>query len=68
MQENNYLLGAFGLGAQVWDREDANIRVSEHHADYFIRNQIAILAEERLTQTIYRPEAFVKGTFTVAIA
>ena len=64
MQEDSYLLGAFGLGAQIWDREAANVRVSEHHADYFIRNQIAILAEERLAMTIYRPEAFVRGSLT----
>jgi HK97 family phage major capsid protein len=63
IQENEFLLGGFGLGAQLWDREQANIRVSDHHADYFVRNQIAILAEERLAQTIYRPESFVRGTF-----
>ena len=61
-----FVVGAFGLGAQIWDREDANVRVSEHHADFFIRNQLAILAEERICQTIYRPESFVKGTFATA--
>ena len=66
INENEYLVGAFGLGAQLWDRERANIRVSEHHADYFARNMLAILAEERLALTTYRPEAFVKGVFTPA--
>jgi HK97 family phage major capsid protein len=60
-------VGAFGLGAQLWDREQANIRVSEHHADYFARNMLAILAEERLAITTYRPESFVKGVFTAAV-
>ena len=65
--EGEFLVGAFGLGAQLWDREQANIRVSEHHADYFARNMLAILAEERLALTTYRPEAFVKGVFTAAV-
>lgn len=64
--EGTFLVGAFGLGSQLWDREQANIRVSEHHADYFARNMLAILAEERLAITTYRPEAFVKGVFTAA--
>lgn len=64
--ESEFLVGAFGLGAQLWDREQANVRVSEHHADYFARNMLAILAEERLAMTVYRPESFVKGDFTVS--
>jgi HK97 family phage major capsid protein len=67
IRENEFLLGAFGLGAQLWDREEANVRVSDHHADFFIRNQMAILAEERITQTIYRPESFVVGTFEATV-
>jgi HK97 family phage major capsid protein len=66
--ESEFLVGAFGLGAQLWDREQANVRVSEHHADYFARNMLAILAEERLALTTYRPESFVKGDFSVATA
>jgi HK97 family phage major capsid protein len=62
MAENEFLAGAFGLGAQLWDREQANVRFSESHADYFTRNMVAILAEERLALTIERPEAFVKGS------
>jgi HK97 family phage major capsid protein len=61
--EGEFLTGAFGLGAQLWDREVANVRISEHHADYFTRNMKAVLAEERIALSIYRPEAFVKGTF-----
>jgi HK97 family phage major capsid protein len=64
MQDNEYILGAFGLGASVFDREQANIRVSESHADFFLRNQVAIMAQERIAMAVYRPEAFVRGTFT----
>ena len=66
MTEGEFLVGAFGLAGQLWDREAANVRISEHHTDYFARNMLAILAEERLAITIYRPEAFVAGTFAAA--
>lgn len=61
--EKTFLTGAFGLGAQLYDREQANIRVAEQHADFFIRNAIVVLCEERLALAVKRPEAFVKGTF-----
>lgn len=61
-----FVLGAWGLGATLWDREEGNIRVSESHSDFFIRNQVVILAEERVALTIFRPEAFVVGTFDSA--
>jgi HK97 family phage major capsid protein len=62
--EGYFLVGAFRLGAQIWDREGVSIRVSEHHASYFIQNLVAILAEERFALTVYRPEAFVYGAFS----
>jgi HK97 family phage major capsid protein len=65
--EGEFLVGSFGLGAQLFDREQANVRISEHHADYFVKNQIAILAEERIGLAIFRPESFVRGDFTPAV-
>jgi len=64
--EGTALVGAFGTGAQLYDREDASIRISEQHADFFIRNAIVILAEQRLALAVKRPEAFVKVTFNSA--
>jgi len=61
--EGTALVGAFGTGAQLYDREDASIRISEQHSDFFIRNAIVILAEQRLALAVKRPEAFVKVTF-----
>lgn len=60
---DTFLLGSFGMGAYLLDREDANIRVAEQHSDYFTRNMVAILAEERLGLAVTRPESFVKGKF-----
>lgn len=61
--EGTFVTGAWGLGAQLYDREQANIRIAEQHADLFARNAVAILAEERLAFAVKRPESFVKGTF-----
>ena len=60
------LIGSFGQGAQLYDREEATIRVSEQHSDFFVRNAIVILAEQRLALAVKRPESFVKVTFDAA--
>jgi len=44
--------------AVLWDREQANISVSDSHSDFFIRNMVAILAEMRAAFGITRPSAF----------
>lgn len=67
MTQNTALTGAFGLGAKVYDREQSNIRVAEQHADLFIRNAVAILAEQRLGITVSRPESFVKIDFATGV-
>jgi HK97 family phage major capsid protein len=61
--EGTALVGAFGTGAQLYDREQASIRISEQHSDFFVRNAVVILAEQRLALAVKRPESFVKVTF-----
>jgi hypothetical protein len=63
MPAGNWLTGSFGLGAYLFDREQANVRISESHSTFFTENMVAILAEERLGLGVVRPEAFIKGTF-----
>ncbi|MBE1530389.1 phage major capsid protein [Actinomadura algeriensis] len=64
MQEGRYLLGVFGMGAKLYDREAVNIQVSTENRDMFERNAVTIRAEERLGFVVDRPESFVAGTFT----
>lgn len=64
MDAGDYLVGAFAMGAQGWDREDANVTVSNQDRDNFVKNMVTILCEERIGLTVFRPEAFVKGDFT----
>ena len=62
-----FLVGAFKLGAQIFDREDARVELSTEDSDNFRKNLVTILAEERLALAVYRPTAFVKGDFAAMI-
>jgi HK97 family phage major capsid protein len=53
------LLGDY-TKAVIWDREQTTVTMSDSHADFFVRNLVAILAEERLAFGVTRPAAFVK--------
>ncbi len=48
--------------AVLWDREQASIQATDAHADFFVRNLVAILAEMRAAFAVLRPAAFVKIT------
>ena len=61
LAQGEFLVGAFGTAAQLWDREDASIMISLEDRDNFTKNMVTILCEERLALTIYRPESFVKN-------
>ncbi|WP_213662847.1 phage major capsid protein [Stutzerimonas stutzeri] len=63
--QGKFLTGAFQTGAQIFDREDANVVISTENADDFEKNMISIRCEERLALAVKRPEAFIFGTFTV---
>lgn len=62
MTAGTFLAGGFDLAAAIWDREDASVRVAEQHDDFFVKNMVAILCEERTTLTVYRTTALVKGS------
>jgi HK97 family phage major capsid protein len=66
--EGKVLLGSFGVGATLYDRMEGNIRVSEQHSDFFVRNAVAVLAEERIALAVKRPESFVEVTLDSAPA
>jgi HK97 family phage major capsid protein len=64
MTVDKFLVGAFKLGAQIFDRQDARVELSTEDSDNFRKNLVTILAEERLALAVYRPLAFVKGDFS----
>lgn len=56
------VVGAFNIGGTVFEREGLVTYTSDSHSDFFIRNLIAILFEERLGLAIFFPTAFVVVT------
>lgn len=66
MTAGTFLTGAFDLAAAIYDREDVSIRVSDQHQDFFTKNLVAILCEERLALALYRAAAIVKGSISHA--
>jgi HK97 family phage major capsid protein len=52
------LVGDF-TKAVLWDREQTTVTMTDSHADFFVRNLVAILAEERVAFGVTRPTAFV---------
>lgn len=46
------------------DREDAILRISEQHADFFIRNMCALLMEERVALVIEQGAAMIYGSLS----
>ena len=62
MTAGSVLAGDFRRGAELRYREDANIQISTEHSDFFIRNLVAIRAEERLALAVKQPLMFAKST------
>lgn len=68
MPQDDFLVGAFQLGAQILDRMDIEILISTENVDDFEKNMVSIRAEERLAFAVYRPEAFVTGSLTDTVS
>ena len=56
------LVGAFGTAGQFWTRSGIVVQASNSHSDFFVKNLVAIRAEQRGLLTVYRPSAFAKVT------
>lgn len=54
------------VASEIRDREDTTIEISTEHADFFVRNMVAIRAEKRVALVVYRPHSYVTGTFTTS--
>lgn len=60
--EGSPIVGAFKAGASVLERQPVTILTAEQHADFFVRNLVVVLAEERLGFPIFFPSAFLEMT------
>lgn len=63
MDEDEFLVGAFGMAATIYDRMDPEVLISSEHADNFTKNMLTIRAEERLALAVKRPAALITGDF-----
>jgi hypothetical protein len=61
--DTDIIVGDFSK-AVFWDREQTTVTMSDSHADFFIRNMVAILGEERGAFAVTRPKAFVKAALS----
>jgi HK97 family phage major capsid protein len=61
------VVGAFRLGATLWERHGVRILMTDSHASNFTSNILTILAELRAALTVWRPSAFCKVTFNGTI-
>lgn len=66
INEGDFAVGNFRRATAIRDQEDATMRFSEHHNDFFMRNMLMFLFEERLAQTIFLPQLIVAGGFDAA--
>lgn len=62
--ENTAIVADFKK-ATLYDRMAATIMMTDSHADFFVRNLIAILGELRAAFVVRYPQAFVKTALTV---
>lgn len=58
-----FLVGAFREGATLWERTGVELYMTDSHASDFTSNLITLLAELRAVLSVWRPKAFVSGTF-----
>ncbi|WP_244412917.1 phage major capsid protein [Ancylobacter novellus] len=61
MPVGEFLVGAFGEAATIFDRLDVEVAISTENTDDFEKNMATIRVEERLAFAVFRPEAFVTG-------
>lgn len=66
MAAGDFLLGAFKMGATLWERQGITILMTDSHASLFIANTLVILAEMRANVAVHTPAAFVLGEFAAA--
>lgn len=61
-------VGDFQEGVTWFDRNTASVYMTDSHADYFIRNLLVVLAEQRAAFAVTEPNALAKVTATEALA
>jgi HK97 family phage major capsid protein len=66
MASGHFLVMDGARAATIYDRETVVVRVAEQHQDWFARNMVAILVEERIALGITNSAAMVYGAMSFA--
>lgn len=67
MAIDDFLVGAFKYGANLYDRWTTEVLLSSENADDFEKNLMTMRAEKRIGLGVRRPYAFTKGDFESAL-
>jgi HK97 family phage major capsid protein len=65
MTAGKFMVGAFDMAAQVWNRQGTTVEMSEADDTNFQKNLVTVRAEARLALAIYRPVSIQYGDLTV---
>lgn len=65
MTQGKFMVGAFDMAAQVWNRQGTVVEMSEADDTNFQKNLVTVRAEARLALAIYRPASIQYGNLTV---
>ncbi len=68
MTSGTFLVGDFKRGAQIFDRRQLTIEFSNQNEDNFIKGAVTARGYERIALAVYRPHAFIYGSFAAALA
>lgn len=63
MTVDKFLVGDFQRAATLYDRWLPRVEVSTEHSDFFVKNMVAILAEQRLALAVKNALALTYGDF-----
>lgn len=66
VETGKFIVGNFGMGASLIERSSSEVAFFEQHADYALKNLILVRAEKRAAIAVWRPSAFVKGSFAAS--
>jgi HK97 family phage major capsid protein len=62
MTQGKFMVGAFDMAAQVWNRQGTVVEMSESDDTNFQKNLVTVRAEARLALAIYRPVSIQYGS------
>lgn len=65
MTSGKFMVGAFDMAAQVWNRQGTTVEMSEADDTNFQKNLVTVRAEARLALAIYRPASIQYGSLTL---